>query len=196
MANSTANVTTGKPKKTGAIYRAPLGTTVPTDATTALDAAFKCLGYMSEDGVKNSNSPETDSVKAWGGDVVCNYQTGKPDTFGFKMLEVMNEDVLKAVYGDSNVTVTAATQSSPKLISIKANADEQKECAWVIDMIMTNNSLKRIVIPQAKVTEVGEINYKDADAVGYETTLSATPDASGNTHYEYMSVGSALPAGT
>lgn len=188
--NNTANVTTGKPKKAGAIYRAPLGTTLPTDASSTLGDAFKCLGYISEDGVKNNNSPETDSVKAWGGDTVCNFQTGKPDTFGFKMLEVMNEEVLKAVYGDANVTVTPATTSVPKKIAIKANSDEQKECCWVFDMIMTNNSLKRIVIPQGKVTEVGEIVYKDADAVGYETTLSCTPDTAGNTHYDYMSIGS------
>ena len=66
-----ANVTVGKPKITGAIFRAPLGTTLPTDATTALDEAFKQLGYASEDGVTNSNSPETDQIKAWGGDIVA-----------------------------------------------------------------------------------------------------------------------------
>ena len=37
------NVTTAKPKIDGAIYSAPKGTTLPTDAKTALDAAFKPL---------------------------------------------------------------------------------------------------------------------------------------------------------
>ena len=36
-------VTVSKPKVGGAVYRAPLGTTPPTDATTALDKAFKSL---------------------------------------------------------------------------------------------------------------------------------------------------------
>ena len=192
--NNAMNVTTGKPKKAGAIYRAPLGTTLPTDATTALDSAFKCLGYASEDGVKNNNSPETDSVKAWGGDTVLHFQTGKEDTFGFTLLEIMNEDVLKAVYGDDNVDVTAATTSTPKQIAVTANADEQEACSWVIEMIMTNSSLKRIVIPNGKVTEVGEVAYTDSDAVGYETTVSCVPDDDGNTHYEYMSVGKKLPS--
>ena len=65
-----ANVTTGKPKVAGAVFVAPTGTTLPTDATTALGTAFKELGYVSEDGVTNNNSPESENVKAWGGDTV------------------------------------------------------------------------------------------------------------------------------
>ena len=43
MSNS-SHVTTAKPKVGGAIYSAPLGTELPTDATTALNTAFKSLG--------------------------------------------------------------------------------------------------------------------------------------------------------
>ena len=43
---NTKHVSAGKPKIGGAIYRAPLGTTLPTDAKTELDAAFKELAHM------------------------------------------------------------------------------------------------------------------------------------------------------
>lgn len=191
--NNALNVTTGKPKTTGAVYRAPLGTTLPTDPTTALASGFVCTGYISDDGVVNSNSPESESVKAWGGDEVLHTQTGKKDTFKFTLLEAQNENALKNVYGDSNVSATAATTSSPKLITVTANSTELPECSYVIETIMKNNGIKRIVIPCGKVTNVGDITYKDGSALGYELTISAIPDDSGATHYEYLSVGSALP---
>lgn len=184
------NVTTGKPKIGGAIYRAPVGTTLPTDAKAALNAAFKGMGYLSEDGLKNSNSPDTGTVKAWGGDTVLVVQNGKDDTFQGTFIEALNVEVLKMVYGDKNVSGDIATG-----IVVKANADEAESYSYVVDMIMRENILKRIVIPSAKVSGIGDITYSDGDAVGYDTTLNAAPDASGNTHYEYITSGTAVMPG-
>ena len=156
MADAT-KVTAAKPKVGGAIWRAPLGTPLPTDAKTKLDKAFKCLGYASEDGVTNSNT----------------------------LLEALNVEVLKSVYGDSNVTGTLETG-----ITVQANSQEQADCSWVIEMVMKNKAVKRIVIPDAAVTAVGDITYAKS-AVGYNTTLTAVPDAQGNTHYEYILGGTA-----
>lgn len=179
--NNAAHVTVGKPKVGGAIFRAPLGTTLPTDAKTELDSAFENLGYISEDGVVNSNSPESDNIKAWGGSTVCTTQTSKEDTFQFTLIEALSLAPLKLVYGDNNVTGDLSTG-----ITIKANDTQQPDSCLVIDMIMRGGVLKRIVLPSAAVSEVGDVSYTDSDAVGYQTTLTASPDAKGNTHYEYI----------
>ena len=185
MANTVANVATGKPKVTGGVWRAAKGTTLPTDAITALASAFKCMGYISEDGVVNSNSPSTSDIKAWGGDVVASPQTEKPDTYQFTMIEVLNTEVQKAVYGESNVaTATGKT-------TIQANSKDGDESVWVIETAL-RGSYKRIVIPDGKITEIGDITYKDDDVVGYQVTVKCFPDSSGNTHYEYIQ---AIPSG-
>ena len=179
--NKASNVTAGKPKITGAIFRATVGSTLPNDAKTELDTAFKCLGYVSEDGVTNGNSPESEQTKAWGGDVVLSTQTEKPDTFQFKLIEAKNVDVLKMIYGDSHVTGDLDTG-----IKVDVTAEDPGPAAYVIDMILKDGDLKRIVIPSASISEMDDIVYNDSEPVGYDVTLTATADDTGCTHHEYI----------
>lgn len=181
MATDVKNVSAGKPAVGGALSRAAVGTALPTDATTELNEAFKSLGYISEEGLKNNNSPESEGVKAWGGDTVLNIQKEKKDTFNFTLIETTQEEVLKAVYGTANVSGSLSAG-----ITVKANGTQPESAAWIADMILKNKVLKRIVIPNASITQVGEIVYADSTAIGYPITITALPDSAGNTHYEYI----------
>ena len=185
------NVSLGKPKIGGSVYRAPIGTTLPTSADATLDAGFLPMGYVSEDGVVNSNSPSAETIKEWGGDIVKVLYTERPDEFKFTMIESKRVDVKKAVYGQNNVT---GTLSSGITTSVKIDAPESG--SWVIDMV-EGNTLKRIVIPDAAVTELEDINYKDDEVIGYGVTLTAVTDSTGVSHYEYeKTAASGSSAGT
>ncbi len=176
------NVTMGKPKVGGAIFTAPIGTELPTSADEELNEAFKGMGYISEDGITNSNSPSASNIKAWGGDIVMTSINEKPDTFKYKLIEGLNLEVLRHIYGKDNV-IGSSIESG---IEIRANNNVQEGSSIVVDMIMKNKTMKRVVIPLAYVTAVGDIAYKDSDVVGYDTTVTALPDQAANTHYEYI----------
>ena len=73
-------VSTAKPKIAGAVFVAPLGTTLPTDAKTTLDTKFKNLGYVSEEGFVITTSTSSEPIKEWGGTLVDESQTEKTES--------------------------------------------------------------------------------------------------------------------
>jgi len=178
---NTNNVSTGKPRIGGAVFRAPLGTPLPTSATEALDPAFLELGYVSDEGLKNKNSSETETVKDWGGNPVLSINKGKTDEFTAKLIESLNPNVLGTVYGDNNVEVDLEAGT----IHVRASTDEMADQSYVFDVIMRGGALKRTVIAQASLGETGDIVYKNNEPVGYEITLKAM-EVNGSTHEEYI----------
>lgn len=174
--SNTANVLAGKPLATGGVLVAPLGTALPSDATTALDAAFKSAGYVGEDGLTEATERSTEKIKAWGGDTVKIVQTDFAVTYTFTFLETLNADVLKTIYGDANVTTTAATPGAGTLHAVKVVGDPLPAKTFVFDM-KDGDARIRIVVPNAQVTELGEITYSDESVVGYQVTVEGLRDA-------------------
>jgi hypothetical protein len=170
----------GKPAIAGAVSVAPVGTALPTDAKSELPEAWTCLGYISDSGLTNSNSPSSTAIKAWGGDELIRYVEDMEDTFQFNLVEVLNAEVLKLIYGEENVTGTLESG-----IKIAAGDQIREAHAWVIDIIM-NNALKRVAIPSAAITSMSDITYADTSIVGYDITITAKKDSDAKTHYEYI----------
>jgi hypothetical protein len=147
---------------TGAVYRAPMGTTLPTTAAAALNAAFIELGYVSEEGIQETQGTQTNDIRAWqNGTIVRKVQTSHDLTYDLSMLEV-NAETIAAYYGNFD-NATNAWQ---------INAAVLGRFAWVFDIIDGTNRL-RIVLPEAEVTNRGAISYVNGDAVKFPLTLTA-----------------------
>lgn len=184
MANQSKYVSTGKPKVGGAVFKAPAGTTLPTDAKSTLGSGFVAMGYISEDGVSNTLGWDSEVIKDWGGSPVITYEDNKNDEFKMTFLESLNPAVLKAVHGDGNVTGTDAETTGG--LTVTVTGDEHEAAVWVIDMILKGNILKRVVIPAGTISALEEVVYKKNEPIGYGVTITATLDSSENFHYEYF----------
>lgn len=169
MGNDASKVAAGKPKVGGSIYCAPVGTALPTDASTALAEAYKCLGYVSEEGLKNNLDRSRQEIKAWGGDTVMLLDNSVDDTFKYMLIECLNVEVLKHVYGSDNVT-----EDNGKISVDVTDMPAAEEHVLVIETILKDH-LKRIILPRAAVKEVAEIEYVDDDVIGYDTTVTCMP---------------------
>ena len=180
MANNSKFVSQAKPKVAGAVWSAPAGVQLPTDATTALAEDFKCLGYVSEDGWTKSTEFTTSAVKAWGGDKVLESSEKSGESLKIKFIEALNADVLKMVYGADNVT---GTLDEGLVVASKSGAPITHSI--VIEEILKNGVLQRVVFPYAILNALGDETHKTTDPIGYECTFGIEADTNGVFHYEY-----------
>lgn len=186
--NSVHTISAGKPKATGGILHAPLGTVLPVDDTTALDAAFVKLGYVGEDGLQPGGERSLEEKRDWAGDVIVNLQSGHSASFSFTLLGVFDPDVLKAVFGAENVTVTAATSSSGTKIAVKETGSELPYGAWVFEM-KTGPKSQRIVVPNGQIGSVEELPMVAGDLQGFTVTLNCYADETGTKVHRYYNDG-------
>ncbi|MFD7584194.1 hypothetical protein ACFV84_01975 [Kitasatospora sp. NPDC059811] len=163
---------------TGAAYAAPKGTTAPTDATSTWPAGAVDLGWISDDGITESNSADTSEIKAWQhGQTVRKVISGSEMSFKFTCIET-SKSVLELYHKGSKIITT----SGKSVLAIKAPGSDRRMFGFdVVD----GNSHLRIVVPDGEVTEVGDIAYKNAEAIAYELTITAYPSADGTVAYKY-----------
>lgn len=164
---------------TGAIYTAPLGTTLPTDATSPLNMAFTELGFVSEDGVVESQSTDTTDIKAWqNGTIVRKVQTSHDLTYAFTLIQ-SNDDTRGVSYGDDAITAPG---------SVEVTGTQPANHSWVVDVVDGDN-LIRIVLPAAQVTDRDDVTYANGDAIAYGVTITAYPDDDAVKAYIYTDDG-------
>lgn len=183
MANNNAqNVSFGKPKLSGVVYRAPMGTPLPANASDPLDKAFENVGYISDAGITGATDSETNSITEMGGKNVLTVVSSTSESYQFVMLET-NPVAAKVRYGEENVEVDALGG-----MTIKHNGLPSEMSEYVIDLVLTGNRADRTVIPSATVSEVGEITMNSTDAKGWDVTLAANADdrIDGATSKEYI----------
>lgn len=158
---------------TGGVFGAPSGTTLPTGATGSLDAGFDELGYVSEEGVVQSEGIDVTEIKAWqNAAVVRKIQTKHDLTYKLTLLET------------SAITLyTFYSNYSAGVSEIRGEAGLRQ--SWVIEVLDGDNTI-RIVIPDGQITEKGDVSYVNGDAVKYPITITAFPDESDVKAYVYL----------
>lgn len=156
----------------GKVYHAPLGTPLPTDTTTALNAAFLAneVGYVSDDGLNVDPTETSDDIIAWGGDRVRKVVSQYGEEYSFTMLE-RNAAVIAAYHGNGTATAWEGKQ-----VQIRK--------AWVFH-ITDNAKILRIVLPDAEVTDRGAVTYATTTAIGRPVTVSTYPNATGTHSFNY-----------
>jgi len=155
--------------RTGAVYVAPLGTTLPTSATGSLDAAFVDCGYISEDGITFTPNESVDAVRAWQNSArVQTTRTELDYTFQFVLIE--DKGTVVELYHRGEITPVGSGQW--KLVPDTQVPDVR---AFIVDVV-DGAKVKRHVVAQGEITERGEIVYSNGEPIGYNVTVTCYHD--------------------
>lgn len=176
--NNQANVSAGKGVKDGYIFSAPVGTALPTDIKSKLDPAFKCLGFISEDGYVEDIDEDSDDIVDMNGDVMDSTNGSRVESAQFTLAEI-KADTLKRQYGDKNVT------DENGVIAVKHNSDSHDTFSYVLELVLKNGRRWRKVVPAGKSSELDSLSIASSELCQRALTMKYLTDDAGNTCYDY-----------
>lgn len=178
------NTFVGKPTITGGIFLVPQSVTLPTDATSARPAECIRLGGVSEDGYTYSSERQVEKRRDWNGQMVRSLQTSMDDMFEITFIEFLNPDLLAALYGTDNVTVTPADATNGTQIAVRHSVEQMEHGAYIIDTF-DGKVKRRRTIPDAQLDKLDPIVEKPGDWSVYKASFACFPDTQGFTSYVY-----------
>lgn len=176
--NSTADVTSIKGVRGGYGFSAPITTTPPTDFT-ALDAAFKNMGFISSDGIEENVDIDSEEVTDMNGEVVAVLESRETETLTLTLIS-NTEDALKEMHGHGNVT------TATNVTTVQHKAGSFTERVYVFDLLQKNGLKHRKVAPNARVTGRGPIVHASGNLYAREITLTCSPDENGVRVIDYI----------
>lgn len=160
----------------GDVRVATVGTTAPTDTSTAWAAGWSKLGLLSEDGLTTEMENDSNDFFAWGGIKVKTVRSKFSRTFKVTALE--NSDVVYKLVnpGSTSATATGITTRTVKnpTSDIRAFGFEKSD----------GSTISRIVVPRGEVTEVAEVKSSADEMTMYELTISVYPASDGTQYIE------------
>lgn len=157
---------------TGKVFVAPVGTALPTNIASSLNAAFVSVGFISEDALVESLNVTTERLRAWQRPVGIRTLTTEVEwTFQFSMMET-SPLVLDLYYGlDDGSSVASGVATT----AIKA-FPQSVQRAMVIE-IEDGDVTTRYAIPVVEIGEREEINHNLSEGTMYGVTVTVLGSA-------------------
>lgn len=164
----------------GTVYVAPVGTTAPTAPTGALNAAWKDLGFITEDGATFTDSKTVEDILAWQSFYpVRKIVSAKDASVSFSLRQWNGRTVSLAFGGGNTVDLGGGNFSyvppAPEVIDERAMLIEWQD----------GDKNYRLILPKGLVTEAVETNLVRTGSAVLPITFSITPDT-GDDPYTFL----------
>lgn len=170
MASNKVNLGIGL--ATGMFYTAPAGTALPSYPSDSLGADWEEVGAVTADGITWSTGKDSDPLRNWAKEVERLIASDEGGTVTAPLMYT-NQSTLEAIFGEDNVTVTAANSSHGKLVSVTVEPGVSASPAAFLFIMKDGEDMLMLGTTKGIVREVGDITMSPTDAITWEATIEA-----------------------
>lgn len=156
---------------TGGVVKGKLGTTVPMDLDPWSDAV-EDLGYLSDDGLTEAVDADSEEFTPW--------QSNQPIRVEYtKETWTFQATFWESKYSTLSTYYRASREDWEELpngvVVLRQKAKPKRQRAFYGFDIIDGDVARRIVLPNAEVTDRDDVVYKSDTVIGYNVTITAFP---------------------
>ena len=157
---------------TGMFYHAVAGTSLPTYPGDTLSSAWSEVGAVSRDGISFNPNWSFEKLKNWANQTERMLPGDESGAVSAPIIDT-TEESFKTIFGSTNVTVTPATASHGKLISVDVTANNMPDAEAFLFLIKDDDDMIMIGTTKGYISELGEVAFQPDSAITWNPTITA-----------------------
>ena len=155
----------------GFFLTAPKGTALPSTPGTTPGSAWKEVGSIDVNGI-SLKLPNGDVIKNWANNAERKINTENGAISGSIMHT--NKNVFETLFGEDNVTYTAADSSHGNISSVTLSPDVSAEPAAYLFLVKDGDTLVSIGTTNGLITDIADVRFNPTSAVVWTPTIEGS----------------------
>lgn len=161
---------------TGMFFHAPAGTALPTYPSEDLASAWVEVGDVSDEGITLATDKSTEALRNWANVVKRVIMTEHNETIQAPIMDT-TEEVFKTVFGEDNVTATAAVSGTHgALTTVNLSAAELPDEEAFLWLMKDGDAMIAIGCTNGQITSVDNVSFAPNNAINWVPTITALGD--------------------
>lgn len=165
----------------GGAWLAPVGTAAPTSPLEQPTTPWDALGAISDDGLVYGFDEDSQTFTPWG--LTSPFRTtitSSVRTFQLTLWETARPAVQSLMF---RLDAAALEPDEDGLTSFAESASPTPDRRAFWFLVMDGDTSRGFYVPQGEVSDRDDVTFKQDEMSGYNVTITAYPDDSGNTVY-------------
>lgn len=166
------DVNLGTGKASGYFYHATKGTALPESPLAELAEAWKEVGYVAENGITWATGRSSEPLKDWANMIRRQLQKEPTGTVAVPIISTTAE-VLKTIFGASNVVESAASTTHGKLVSVEVAVGVVSDEEAFLFIMKDGDDAMMLGTTSGFITALEDIVFAPGSPITWNATVSA-----------------------